>query len=51
VPEAELTPEAKEAIRKLVWQIVTPSAVILAVLSAAVGFVVKDWALTEAKQA
>jgi hypothetical protein len=43
-----LTLEAKEAIRSFVWRLVVPSAVALAILSAIAGFVVKDWALTEA---
>jgi hypothetical protein len=50
MPQAELTAEAREAIRSFVSLLVIPSGFLLVVLSAVAGFIVKDWALSEANK-
>jgi hypothetical protein len=50
MPQAELTAEAREAIRAFVSQLVLPSGFLLVVFSAVAGFIVKDWAVSEANK-
>lgn len=46
MPQAELT----AAIRAFVSQLVIPSGFVLVVFAAVAGFVVKDWAVSEANK-
>lgn len=50
MPQAELTAEAREAIRGFVSQLVIPSGFVLVVFAAVAGFIVKDWAVSEANK-
>jgi hypothetical protein len=48
--QAELTAEAREAIRAFVSQLIIPSGFVLVLFSAVAGFIVKDWAVSEANK-
>jgi DNA-binding ferritin-like protein (Dps family) len=47
-PHELLTPAAKGAIRSYLWKIFIPSAIVLSILSAALGFLVNKWAYGDA---
>jgi hypothetical protein len=47
--DSDLTLAAREAIRSFVWRQIVPSAVVLAIISALAGWIVKDYMVTEAK--